>query len=166
MIRKATLKDVDKIMDIIKKIIIEMKEQGNKQWDENYPIREDFINDIEKENLYVDEFNEDITSFICLNYEQPDEYKDLKWTSDKKVLVIHRMGVNPSFRRQGKAKNLIRYAKNFAINNKIESIRTDTNSKNLKMDNLFKKCGFEFVGEIHFFKKEDPFYCYDIKLDF
>ena len=36
---------------------------------------------------------------------------------------------------------------------------------NIKMYNLFKKCGFRFAGQMEFMGKTDVFYCYDIKLD-
>ena len=165
MIRKANLNDVDGIMDIVNQIVVEMKESNNTQWDENYPNSETFINDIKNDSLYVDEFEGDLIGFVCINDVQPDEYKEMNWISDEDALVIHRMGINPKYRRQGKAKNLIRYAENLAMDNGIMYLKTDTNSMNIKMYNLFKKCGFRFVGQMEFMGKTDVFYCYDIKLD-
>ena len=37
----------------------------------------------------------------------------------------------------------------------------DTYSLNKKMNSLFKKCGYEFVGEMSFLGKEFAFYCYE-----
>lgn len=165
MIRKANLNDVDGIMDIVNQIVVEMKESNNTQWDENYPKAENFKQDIEEGSLYVDEFEGDLIGFVCINDLQPDEYKEMNWISDEDVLVIHRMGINPKYRRQGKAKNLIRYAENLAMDNGIMYLKTDTNSMNIKMYNLFKKCGFRFAGQMEFMGKTDVFYCYDIKLD-
>lgn len=142
-----------------------MKSENNTQWDETYPKKEDFIEDINNKNLYVDEFEGDLIGFICIDSNQPEEYKGIDWISDEKAIVIHRMGVNPKFRGLGKAKNLIRYAENFAMNNDIMYIKTDTNSMNIKMYNLLKKCGFRFSGQIKLMGKEDPFYCYDLKLN-
>lgn len=140
MIRKANLNDVDGIMDIVNQIVVEMKESNNTQWDENYPKAENFKQDIEEGSLYVDEFEGDLIGFVCINDVQPDEYKEMNWISDEDALVIHRMGINPKYRRQGKAKNLIRYAENLAMDNGIMYLKTDTNSMNIKMYNLFKKC--------------------------
>ena len=53
MIRKAKLSDLEDIMDIINETIKEMKLYGNDQWDDNYPNKETFINDIKNESLYV-----------------------------------------------------------------------------------------------------------------
>ena len=57
MIRKAEVKDLDRIMEIIKATIAEMKTYGNTQWDENYPQKNDFIGDVESGSLYVSEEN-------------------------------------------------------------------------------------------------------------
>lgn len=57
MIRKAEAKDLDRIMEIIKATIAEMKTYGNTQWDENYPQKQDFTGDIESGSLYVNEEN-------------------------------------------------------------------------------------------------------------
>lgn len=165
MIRKANLNDVDNIMNIVKQVIVEMKDSNNTQWDENYPKAEDFINDINEGCLYVDEFEGDLIGFICINDVQPDEYKNIDWISNEDALVIHRMGVNPNYRGRGKGKNLIRYAQNLAMDNGIMYLKTDTNSMNMKMYNLFKKCGFRFAGQMEFMGKADVFYCYDLKLD-
>ena len=165
LIREANFNDVDSIMDIIKQIIAEMKESKNTQWDETYPKAENFKQDIEEGSLYVDEFKGDIVGFICVNDSEPEEYKNIDWISDEKSLVLHRMGINPKYRRKGKAKNLIRYAENLAMRNGIMYLKTDTNSMNTKMRSLFKTCGFRFAGEMDFLGKPDPFYCYDLKLN-
>lgn len=143
MIRKANLNDVDGIMDIVNQIVVEMKESNNTQWDENYPKAENFKQDIEEGSLYVDEFEGDLIGFVCINDVQPDEYKEMNWISDEDALVIHRMGINPKYRRQGKAKNLIRYAENLAMDNGIMYLKTDTNSMNIKMYNLFKNADLD-----------------------
>lgn len=165
MIREANLNDLDEIMDIVGQIIVEMREYGNTQWDETYPTAEDFKKDIAEGCLYVDEFEDDLTGFICINDIEPEEYKDIDWASDEKSLVLHRMGVNSKYRGKGKGKNLIRYAENLAMRNDIMYLKTDTNSKNMKMYNLLKKMGFRFAGEMDFLGKPDPFFCYDLKLD-
>ena len=64
MIRKAKLSDLESIMDIINETVKEMKSYGNDQWDDNYPNKETFINDIKNERLYVCEEDNNIKGFI------------------------------------------------------------------------------------------------------
>ena len=40
-------------------------------------------------------------------------------------------------------------------------IKTDTYSLNTKMNSLFKKLGYKFIGEVKFLSKEKEFYCYE-----
>ena len=161
MIRKANLNDINNIMDIIKATIKEMKTYNNTQWDESYPQAKDFTKDIESGELYVETEGEELKGFICVNYIQPKEYDDLNWSSNNKAMVIHRMAVNPKFRQQGVATKLMKFAEQLASDNNIVYLKTDTYSINTKMKSLFKKCGFNLVGEMRFLGKEKPFYCYD-----
>ena len=161
MIRKASLNDVDSIMDIIKSTVEEMKTYNNTQWDESYPQANDFIKDIESEELYVEAEGKEIKGFICINYIEPKEYDDLNWVSNSKTMVIHRMAVNPKFRQQGIATKLIKLAEQLALDNNVVYLKTDTYSINTKMNSLFKKCGFNLVGEMSLLGKEKPFFCYD-----
>ena len=161
MIRKASLNDVDSIMDIIKSTVEEMKTYNNTQWDESYPQAKDFIKDIESEELYVEAEGKEIKGFICINYIEPKEYDDLNWVSNSKAMVIHRMAVNPKFRQQGIATKLMKHAEQLALDNNVVYLKTDTYSINTKMNSLFKKCGFNLVGEMSFLGKEKPFFCYD-----
>ncbi|SFA95249.1 GNAT family N-acetyltransferase [Clostridium frigidicarnis] len=161
MIRKATYSDLDNIMEIIKETVEEMKSYNNNQWDESYPKVEDFILDIENEELYVHDSKGEIQGFVCVNYIEPVEYKDLEWSSEKNFMVIHRMAVSKKVRNKGIGKKLMEFAERLSQSNNINFLKTDTNSVNIKMNSLFKKCGFNFVGEIKFLGKESPFYCYE-----
>lgn len=161
MMRKAALEDLKNIMAIIKETIAEMHSYNNYQWDENYPKEEDFIDDIEKKNLFVSERSGKLVGFICVNKEQPIEYNGLNWLLNDEAMVIHRMAVNPACRREGIGTELMKFADELALKNSIRYLKTDTYSLNIKMDALFKKSGYNFVGEMSFLGKEKPFYCYE-----
>ena len=139
MIRKAEVRDLDRIMEIIKATIEEMKTYGNTQWDENYPQKNDFIGDVESESLYVSEENGELYGFICANFVEPDEYKDINWESNEKCLILHRMSINPKYRNQGTATKLIKFAEKTAKENGVNYIKTDTYSINKKMNTLLLK---------------------------
>lgn len=164
MIRKAEVKDLDRIMEIIKATIAEMKVYGNTQWDENYPQKNDFIGDVEGGSLYVSEENGELYGFICANFIEPDEYKDIKWASDEKCLILHRMSINPKYRNQGTATKLIEFAEKTARENGVNYIKTDTYSVNKKMNTLLLKLGYIHRGNMNFLGKEKEFYCYDKKI--
>lgn len=161
MMRKATKRDVIKIMEIIAATVEEMKSYNNTQWDENYPQAENFSKDIEAGDLYVDELEGNIRGFVCVNYIEPSEYDDIEWQSSEKAMIIHRMAVNPNFRNQGIGFSLLKFSEGLALENGVKYLKTDTYSINDKMNSLFRKFGFQLAGEMDFLGKEKPFYCYD-----
>ncbi|HCQ6326185.1 TPA: GNAT family N-acetyltransferase [Clostridioides difficile] len=161
MIRKANMNDLESIMKIIKSTVEEMKTYNNTQWDENYPLEKDFVSDIKKQDLYIYEVDGEVAGFICLNYEEPEEYLGLNWSSNKKAMVIHRMAVNPNFRKTGIASKLVDFAEKLAVENNVSYLKSDTYSINSKMNLLLTKSGFIKIGEMSFLGKEKSFYCYD-----
>jgi len=161
MIRKAVLEDTKEIMEIIAATISEMRNYNNTQWDENYPQEKDFINDIQRGDLYVSERDGKLVGFICINNIEPAEYNWLSWSLNGDCMVVHRMAVNSSLRRSGIGTELMKFADNLALASNIRYLKTDTYSINTKMNALFKKCGYALVGEMSFLGKEKPFYCYE-----
>ncbi len=161
MMRKAVVKDLKDIMEILKETIIEMHSYNNHQWDESYPQEKDFMKDIEKGDLFVVERDDILLGFICVNKIEPVEYNGLNWSLKEEVMVVHRMAVNPSYRRNGVGTELMKFADELALKNNIRYLKTDTYSINTKMKALFVKCGYKLIGEMSFLGKEKPFYCYD-----
>ena len=76
-------------------------------------------------------------------------------------MVIHRMAVNPQCRNKGIGTKLINFAEELAIKNKVNYLKADTYSINTKMNSLFRKFNYRFVGEMSFLGKEHSFYCYE-----
>lgn len=161
MLRKAVAVDLKDIMDIIEQTIKEMRTYGNTQWNESYPQERDFMKDVQNGNLFVLEMDKQIAGFVCINQEEPEEYDSLNWELSDKPMVVHRMAVNPKFRRNGIGTVLMKFTDEFAIKNNIRYLKIDTYSINTKMNALIKKCQFKFVGEINFLGREKPFYCYE-----
>ncbi|MCD2345550.1 GNAT family N-acetyltransferase [Clostridium guangxiense] len=159
--RKAVMEDIKEIMQIIKETITEMQNYNNTQWDENYPREKDFINDIQKGDLYVAEREGKLVAFVCINKVEPVEYTGLNWSLNEVCMVIHRMAVNPNYRRSGIGTELMKFADKLALQNNIRYLKTDTYSINTKMNALFKKCSYNLVGEMSFLGKEKSFYCYE-----
>lgn len=161
MMIKAKKSDLKEIMDIIATVVEEMKSYDNDQWDEKYPQSKDFEKDIEAGDLYIYTEDGNIIGFICVNYIEAEEYKNLNWSSDEKCMVIHRMAVNSKFRKRGIGSKLIKFAEELALKNGVKYLKTDTYSANIKMNLLFKKLDYKFVGEMSYQGKERPFYCYE-----
>jgi GNAT superfamily N-acetyltransferase len=161
MIRKAELNDLPAIMEITHSVVVMMQSIGNEQWDENYPQAKDFIQDIQRRDLYCYERKGKLAAFVCVNKIEPIEYYELSWSLKEQGMIIHRMAVDPQYQRKGLSIELLEFAECLAKANDIRYLKTDTNLRNEKMRSLFNKKGYRFVGEIHFSGKSDPYYCYE-----
>lgn len=67
------------------------------------------------------------------------------------------MSVDPEYRRKGVGMELMKFAEDLAKKNNISYLKTDTFSINDKMNALFIKCSYNFVGEMGFLGKKNPF---------
>jgi ribosomal protein S18 acetylase RimI-like enzyme len=161
MIRIAVLSDLPQIIEIVESSKVEMHSYSNFQWNEEYPKEEDFIKDITEGTLFVYDIKGMIAGLICINRDEPEEYKHVKWSIAEDAYTIHRLAVNSNFRGQSVGYKLVNHAKTICIENNIRFIKTDTNSLNIKAQGLLKKCGYNFAGETNLLEHEGLFYCYD-----
>ena len=163
--RHAKNEDLDKIMKIIHETVKEMNENGNFQWDESYPNREVFINDIKEGTLYAAVNDRDeVIGISVANFDSFEEYDNLEWKSQKSDYVIHRLAVDNVYRNEGVAAFLMENIEKEIIKKGKCYMRTDTNSKNIKAQRFFEKVGYKFVGEIKVPRLKDTFFCYEKRL--
>lgn len=164
MIRPATINDLNNIMKIILPTIAIMNQEGNTQWDHEYPLATDFLQDINSGHLFVFANAADIQGVICINNIEPSEYGDVNWKSGKTASVIHRMAIAPSSRKQGIGSALMAFAETIAQKTGTYYLKTDTYSSNNNMNGLFQKFGYQPVGKIRFRNRPHPFICYEKSL--
>jgi len=151
MIHLASIANLDEIMEIIRVIKKEMKEEKNPQWNEedNYPSREKFLSDIENKNLYIYEEGKILKGFIAITKDS-NEYVELLKTSEKPAYILHRLAIKKEYRKEGIASKLFEYAEKLAKENNIKILKADTEVNNIKMNKLFIKLGFIKKGEFEY----------------
>lgn len=153
--RLGTIEDLNEINSLVYHAIKEMESKGIKQWDEMYPTQEDFINDIEAEQLYVGLNHTKLVVIYVLNQECDEEYKNGQWKDDKKVFyVIHRLCVNPLFQNKGIARITMEHIEKEAHGKGVKAIRLDVFSKNPYALKLYDACGYCRVGTVEWRKGE------------
>ena len=166
MIRKATLKDLDAILKITKSCAEEMISKNIFQWNDSYPNRKAFENDIHNDRLYVREEKRKIIGSICVSDFMDEEYISVKWLStNNNNIYIHRLAVDPTSQGQGFGQDMMNFAENFAKRKNYQSIRLDTFSMNVRNQRFYKQRGYRRLGSIFFpNQSKEPFYCYELIL--
>jgi len=165
MIRKAEPSDLDAIYKLTQECAKVMISKGIYQWNEHYPKRDRFHNDIKAQELYVLE-KDVIIGIIVLTKTVDQEYLPIQWlTENTNNLYIHRLAITPRHWGQGYAQKLMDFAENHARSNAYISVRLDTFSQNKRNQNFYQTRGYQRLGEIYFPKQsEHPFYCYELVL--
>lgn len=166
MIRKAAIKDVDSILEMTQQCAIYMIEKGILQWNEHYPNRKAFENDIVRGELYVLEHEKQIIGCIVISAFMDEEYMPINWlTSNDSNVYIHRLAVLPKFQGKGFAQKLMDFAEDWAKQHGFRSIRLDTFSQNHRNQTFYETRGYQRLGNIYFPKQSHfPFYCYELIL--
>lgn len=145
--RLAKESDIDKICSLIENAVIEMESHQIFQWDSLYPTKADFLDDIQKQQLFIGLSDNDILVIYALNKDCDKEYKNGAWKyPDSKYRIIHRLCVNPKYQNRGIAKNTLLHIEKELREIGIETIRLDVFSKNPFALSLYQNSGYEKVG--------------------
>jgi ribosomal protein S18 acetylase RimI-like enzyme len=166
MIRAAKITDIPNILSITKACAAHMENQEIFQWNEHYPSKRAFENDVARNELFVLEKNNAVVGCVVISTFMDDEYVAVKWlTPNQNNIYIHRLAVHPDYQGKGYAQELISYAETFAKQQNIASIRLDTFSKNARNQKFYELRGYKRLGDIYFPKQsKHPFYCYELVL--
>ena len=145
--RLANGTDLNEIMALIHNSIISMEENNILQWDEYYPTREDFTQDIMQKSLYVGLYEDKIAVLFVLNRQSDRAYNNGKWLyPNREYYVIHRFCVNPLYQNQGVGRRTMRFIENMLKNRNIPAIRLDVFSQNPYALRLYQNLGYSQVG--------------------
>lgn len=151
--RKATKKDLDRVMQIILDARTRIGKLGIDQWQYGYPTRDIVTEDISLERYYVGEENGSILSvFAMIDDGEPtyDEIYDGTWlTDDEKYMAVHRIAVAGDSLKRGIASETLRFVAAKAISLGYASVRIDTHEGNIPMRRMLEKNGFVHCGTIY-----------------
>lgn len=171
-LRLATEADLPSVLEIVALTVPLLNAAGNFQWDDTYPNEAKFKYDLSKNYLWVCEASSDSTSkrvvgLCAITMDQDPEYSDCGWDTSVLSIVPHRLAIHPDFRRHGLAAKFMLHAETVARSKGIKSMRVDTNTVNVAMQNLFKKLNYSYKGEISLPCKNEGlrFCCFEKTLD-
>lgn len=145
--KKATESDIEEICSLVKNAIAVMDQDGIPQWDEIYPTKEDFLNDIRAQSLYKGIIDGQIAVIYALNKFQDEAYFSADWTyRGEDFCIIHRLCVNPEFQNRGVAKNTLAYIEQQLREAGIKAIRLDVFTLNPYALRLYEKADYHQTG--------------------
>jgi len=141
--------DLDEICIFVHAAIVHMEALGIHQWDELYPTREDFADDISKEQLHIGIVDGVIAVIYVVNQACDEGYENGNWEyPNDRYCIIHRLCVNPAFQHQGIARRTIEHAEKQIVDNGFQSVRLDAFSENPWALKLYHGLGYKKVGHV------------------
>ena len=166
MIRHAKILEIPDILTIARACSNHMISQGIHQWNEAYPSRQIFENDLSRNELYVLECNGNVTGMITITSFMDPEYGQVDWiTQNGTAVYIHRLAVKPENQGKGYAQKLMAFAEDLAQKKGYTSIRLDTFSQNKRNQKFYEQRGYQKCSDVYFPKQSGfPFHCYELVL--
>lgn len=161
MLRRAVIQDLDKIMYVVDETKEDMQKNGSDQFDDSYPARKHFMEDIENGYLYIRSVGTDVAGIICINNNEITGTEHLNWSKITPCTAFYRLIVNKLYRRHGIGKGLVRLAEDISKRHGLNYVKASTYELNTSMIGLFNKLDYKFVGKVSVETKKYPFYCYE-----
>jgi predicted amidohydrolase/GNAT superfamily N-acetyltransferase len=159
-IEKGKISEINQIFQIYVNGKNDLEKNGIYQWTNNYPTRSIIESDLKKDVLFVLKNGKEIIGVINISEEQELEYETINWEFDNsRVLVIHRLVIDPKYQGKGYARILMDYAEKFATKNNYSSIRLDAYSQNKRVIEFYNKRKYFIRGNVNFPEREYPFHC-------
>ena len=156
VIRQAADDDYSFVFDFYCRLIDEMSDsEFAPGWKKDvYPSRRMIEDAISNGELYVGVADGDIISSMILNHDNNEGYDSVSWSDDfprSDILVIHALGVLPSFSGRGIARRMIEYAISHAERSGARALRLDVLAGNIPAERVYISSGFVFRGTARMF---------------
>ncbi|OPJ64451.1 GNAT family N-acetyltransferase [Clostridium oryzae] len=116
-----------------------------------YPVRQNAIDGINNDNLYVARHNGKIAGSFILSHKPETAYYKAKWEFESDysdVIVVYTFAVHPNFLKCGVGTALMDFAVEHGTKTHARSIRLDVYEKNMPAIRLYEKLGFKYITTV------------------
>jgi GNAT superfamily N-acetyltransferase len=153
ILRKAAFSELPVIWDILQQAIEQRKQEGSEQWQNGYPNEQTVQDDIANGYAYVLIDNNVVIAYAAIIFGVEPAYNDIKgrWlTNDDPYVTVHRVATSNEVKGKGVATKLFKVIEDLCAEQKVYSIKVDTNFDNVPMLKILDKLNYSYCGEIFF----------------
>ncbi|MGL5633965.1 MAG: GNAT family N-acetyltransferase [Sarcina sp.] len=151
--RKATIKDIMRIMNIIDEAKKSLKNNNVDQWQNGYPNEETIEQDIKNQESYVmTDMDDEVLGTAMISFRGEPTYIDItqgKWLTNEAFCVIHRIAIKENLKGRNLARDMFNFIAELCNEKEIRSIKIDTHNDNKSMIKCLDKSGFVYCGIIY-----------------
>lgn len=152
ILRKANFSEAPVVWTILQEAIEQRKQDGSDQWQNGYPNEHTVHDDLNKGYAYVLTNDEVIVAYAAIIFGIEPAYNDIKgkWLTNDKYVVVHRVATSNAAKGKGIATHLFRMLEDLCFQQKVYSIKVDTNYDNIPMLKIMDKLNYTYCGKIFF----------------
>lgn len=156
---QATSQHYNEVITFYHRLIDMMEnEPYGPEWKkEIYPTNEHLVDAIQNQQLYFVKLDHEIVGAMVMNHDYGEEYDGVRWGCDascEEIMIIHLLGVLPSYQKKGIARFMMDEAKQMAKYSNQKAIRLDVLGTNLPALDVYLKLGFECCGTIQMYYED------------
>ncbi|NCN86688.1 GNAT family N-acetyltransferase [archaeon] len=148
IIEKATLKDIDFIIEGIKEICKIEKEPVDKKSE----LKKVITREIKEKEVFMAKLDGQVMGFLEVLFSKKEPYGINYGDEKKQYCWVNNMYVIKKFRKKGIGKLLFKKLEEICKKRKIDKIMLDVFEVNFKAHKFYDKIGFE--SKIHIMEKE------------
>ena len=145
--------EIDKVMTIVAHAKSILKKNGSLQWQQGYPNKETFINDIRNKALFGLYENGSLVGFGAFIFGKDLNYVSIngQWSipANEKDMAIHRVAVSEGSHGKEYGRRILEYGIQYAKKNGCLSVKVDTHEKNVAMQKSIERAGFSYKGIVN-----------------
>jgi GNAT superfamily N-acetyltransferase len=152
ILRKANFSELPVIWEILQQAIEQRRQDGSEQWQNGYPNEETVHDDITNGYAYVLIDDNTVIAYAAIIFGVEPAYNDIKgrWLTNNGYVAVHRVATSNVVKGKGVATNLFKMIEDLCIEQKVYSIKVDTNFDNAPMLRILDKLSYTYCGEIIF----------------
>ena len=152
ILQKATFFEAPVIWNILQEAIEQRKQDGSEQWQNGYPNEHTVHDDITDGYAYVLFDNEVIVAYAAIIFGIEPAYNDIKgkWLTNDDYAAVHRVATSNAAKGKGIATGLFKMIEDLCLEQKVYSIKVDTNFDNIPMLKIMDRLNYTYCGEIFF----------------
>jgi hypothetical protein len=152
ILRKATFSEASVIWNILQQAIEQRKQDGSEQWQNGYPNQQTVHDDITNGYAYVLIENNIIVAYAAIIFGAEPSYNDIKgqWITNADYAVVHRVATSDTVKGKGVATCIFSLVEDLCMEQKVYSIKVDTNFDNIPMLKILNKLNYIYCGEVFY----------------
>lgn len=158
--KKATDKDLTRVLEIIDLAKKTLKKRGVNQWQNGYPDKEILKQDIIDGINYIMVLDGEIVGTAALQQGIDENYETInegKWDDESmpEYTVVHRIAVDPNYAGHNLSDTMIHHLLTLSRELGFTDVRIDTHFENMAMQHVIEKNGFIHRGTITMLEDEN-----------